>query len=140
MEGMTLRPTEQADLPAAQESMHQQLQRMSEAMQAMAGMLRATHESMEALRQQVRVLEKVTPAQATAINAAIRERASALCDAYKIHGREKSVATMIRKDLRVKFGAVSVRELPRCDYASVCQQLQLWDDYKALKALRGADA
>ena len=36
----------------------QQLQQMAEAMQTMASMLRATNESMEALRQQVRLLEK----------------------------------------------------------------------------------
>lgn len=120
----------------APEQMAKQLQQVNEAMQLMAGMLRATTEAMEGLRRQVRMLEKVTPAQASSINARIRGRAAELCDAYRLAGQERAVSAMIRKDFRLKFGAASVRDLPRCDYETVLQQLTLWDDYKAMKKLR----
>ena len=44
---------------------------------AMADMLRLTNERMAALEQAVRTLEKVTPAQASALNRAMRQRAAA---------------------------------------------------------------
>ena len=47
-------------------------------MRGMADMMRTTNERMGALEREVRMLTKVTPAQATAINTAIRERAAAL--------------------------------------------------------------
>ena len=117
----------------------QQLQQMAEAMQTMASMLRATNESMEALRQQVRLLEKVTPAQASALNAGIRARAAALCTEYRLPGREKAVAAHIRKAIKVQFGASTVRDLPRCDYEAARMQVELWDDYKAIKAMKGRE-
>lgn len=52
-------------------------------MRGMADMMRTTNERMGALEREVRMLTKVTPAQATAINAAIRERAAALCLSYR---------------------------------------------------------
>jgi hypothetical protein len=124
-------------VPAAMDPAQVQLQQMSEAMQTMAMMLRATAETIEALRKQVRLLEKVTPGQAAAINAAIRGRAAQLCEMYKVPGKEKTVAALIRKDMKLAFGAAAVRDLPRCDYENALQQLQLWDDYKAMKRLRG---
>lgn len=124
-------------VPAAMDPVQVQLQQMSEAMQTMVMMMRATTETIEALRKQVRLLEKVTPRQAAAINTAIRDRAAQLCRTYRISGKEKAVAAMIRKDMKLAFGAAAVRDLPRCDYENVRQQLQLWDDYKAMKRLRG---
>ena len=57
-------------------------------MQGMADMVRATNERMAALEQQVRMLEKVTPSQATDLNAAIRQRAAAACQEYRMTGME----------------------------------------------------
>ena len=54
----------------------QTLGQMGEIMRGMADMLRATNERMAALEREVRLLTKVTPAQANAIHEAIRSRAA----------------------------------------------------------------
>ena len=119
------------------EDFRQLAQQMAGAMSTMADMLRATNESMEQLRRQVRLLEKVTPAQCSAINAAIRERAATLCVDYRLPGQEKAVAAAIRKAIKLQFGAATVRELPRCDYDVAQEQVGMWEDYKAIKAIKG---
>ena len=115
-----------------------ELKHMAEMMANMAAMLKATTESMEQLRRQVRLLEKVTPAQATSINRAIRERATEICTIYMVRGDqgEKLAAAAIRKAVKLQFGAGSVKEVPRCDYEIALEQVRTWDDYKAMKAIR----
>ena len=105
-------------------------------MRGMADMMRATNERMGALEREVRMLTKVTPAQATAINAAIRERAAALCASYRATGCEKQAAAAIRKAIRQTMGAQAVRELPRCQYEIVMKQVAMWDDYKTMKHIK----
>jgi hypothetical protein len=102
----------------------------------MAGLLRATNESMMQLQRQVRLLEKVTPAQAGALNKAIRERATELCAIYMVSGCDKAVATAIRRAVKMRFGANSAKELPRCEYDVALAQVQGWDDYKMMKSIR----
>ena len=115
-----------------------ELKHMAEMMANMAAMLKATTESMEQLRRQVRLLEKVTPAQATSINRAIRDRATEICTIYMVLGdqSEKLAAAAIRKAVKLQFGAGSVKEVPRCDYEIALEQVRTWDDYKAMKAIR----
>lgn len=107
-----------------------------QAMQDMAMLLRSMGEEISDLRRQVRLLEKVTPSQASAINRAIRERAALLCQDYRAPGGEKAVGAAIRKAIRVTFGASTVRELPRCDFEVALEQVRIWDDYKAMMAIR----
>lgn len=106
-------------------------------MQGMAEMVRATNERMTELEQQVRMLEKVTPSQASDLNAAIRERAAAACKEYRMTGLEKPVAAAIRKAVRLATGARSVREIARCDYKPVRELVESWDEYKTMKAIKG---
>ena len=115
-----------------------ELKHMAEMMATMAAMLQATTESMEQLRRQVRLLEKVTPAQASALNRAIRERATELCAIYMLRGEggEKAVAAAIRKAVKLRFGAASAKDLPRCEYEVAMAQVQGWDDYKIMKGIR----
>lgn len=109
---------------------------VSQALQSMASMMRAISERMTALEQQVRLLTKVTPMQANEINAAIRARAAELCEIHRAPGCEKAVAAAIRREVRLMQGVQSVRELPRCEYAVALQQARIWDDYKAMKAIK----
>ena len=106
-----------------------------EALQAMAGLLRTTNETMAQLQRQVRLLEKVTPAQATEINRAIRGRATEICAIYMIRDdrAEKLAAAAIRKAVKLQFGAGAVKEIPRCDFEIALEQVQGWDDYKVMK-------
>ena len=109
-------------------------------MQGMAEMVRATNERMTELEQQVRMLEKVTPSQASDLNAAIRDRAAAACKEYRMTGMEKPVAAAIRKAVRLATGARSVREIARCDYKPVRELVATWDEDKTMKAIKAKGA
>lgn len=111
-------------------------QQMAQATVSMANMMRATNDRMAAMEREIRLLTKVTPAQASAINAAIRDRAAQLCADYRAAGHEKAVANAIRRAIKLTTGVSSVRELPRCEYTVAMNQVQLWDDYKAMKAIK----
>jgi len=118
----------------------QAIVRMGQALSGLADMMRSTNERMGALEQQVRLLTKVTPMQAGEINGAVRARAADLCSAHKMAGKEQAVAAAIRRVLRLSYGVQSVRDLPRCEYQVALQQAQIWDDYKAMKKIRGREA
>ncbi len=105
-------------------------------LQGMADMLRATNERMAALEKQVRMLEKVTPAQATDLNRTIRERAAAVCQEYRMGGMETKIGAAIRKTVRLATGARSIREIARCDYKPVRELVETWDEYSEIKRLR----
>lgn len=123
--------------PMTLEDARAELRAMADAMQTMAAMLRATNENMEALRRQVTLLEKVTPAQATQLNRAIRSRAQALCGDYRLpEAGERAVAAEIRKALRLQFGARTVKDLPRCEHETAMQLVGMWDDYKVMTGMR----
>lgn len=114
----------------------QAITQMAQIMQGMANMVRATNERMGMLEQQVRLLTKVTPAQASAISAAIRDRAKELCATYRATGCEKATGNAIRRELRLTMGVQNVREVPRCEYRVALQTVKLWDDYKTMKAIK----
>lgn len=114
----------------------QTLSQMVQLMASMADMIRATNAHVAQLEHQVRQLTKVTPAQATAINGAIRARAAELCAMHRAAGCEKQISNAIRKDIKLQSGAQSVRELPRCEYTVTMQQVAMWDDYKAIRAIK----
>lgn len=129
-----LKPMEQRK-PAAVE-METFMTQTMQLMQSMAEMVQATNERMTELEKQVRMLEKVTPGQASDLNAAIRERAAAACKEYRMSGLEKPVAAAIRKTVRLATGARSVREIARCDYRPIREMVDNWDEYKTMKAIK----
>lgn len=131
---VTVKPSEALPIPA---EVAAEMQQMREALQTMAGLLRTTNETMAQLQRQVRLLEKVTPAQASALNKAIRERAAQLCDLYAARGCDKPVAAAIRKAVKLRFGAATAKDLPRCEYEVAMTQVQGWDDYKTMKEIKG---
>ncbi|MBQ2700424.1 MAG: hypothetical protein IJF65_04615 [Clostridia bacterium] len=129
--GMTI--PEAGQLPAAYGALFEELR---QALGAMASMIRTTNERMGALEEQVRLLTKVTPAQARAIQDGIRKRAAEQCQMWHLPGQEKAVANAIRKAVRLQTGTSSMKELPRCDYPVVTRQIQMWDDYQVMKAIK----
>ena len=107
-----------------------------DAMQAMAMLLRTMNSRVESLEEQVRRLEKVTPSQASALNQAVRIRAERVCEMHRAAGCEKAAAAEIRKAVKHTCGIASMRDLPRCDYAVAQRQIDMWDDYSAMKRIR----
>ncbi|MEG1358365.1 MAG: hypothetical protein RSE23_01750 [Clostridia bacterium] len=105
-------------------------------MRGMADMVRATNERMAAMERDLRLLTKVTGAQSTEINKAIRARAEQMCEAYSAPGCDKAVAAAIRREIRLMCGVDNMRELPRCEYSVVMRQIGLWDDRKTVRAVK----
>lgn len=105
-------------------------------MQGMADMMRLTNERMTALEQQVKQLEKVTPAQMRDMQETIREKAAQVCREYRMAGGESKVAAAIRKRVRLITGAGSMREVPRCDYETVLGAVACWEEVKTIRAIR----
>ena len=129
----TLSAAQHGALPAGYEMLMEDLR---QTLGALANMVRTTNERMGALEEQVRLLTKVTPAQARAIHEAVRDRAAQQCQMWRIPGQEKAVANAIRKAVRLHTGISSMKELPRCDYQVVMRQIQMWDDYQVMKTLK----
>ncbi len=121
-------------LPQKTES--EQIAELLSVMQGMAQMIRATHDRMAALEAQVRQLTKVTPAQATSINKAVRQRAEALCREYGASGCERQVADRIRRAIKLGSGASNMREIPACEYKVTMNQVSMWDDYKIIRDIK----
>lgn len=109
---------------------------MAQAMQSMAELLRATNDRLTGLEAEVRMLTKVTPAQATAISAAVKERATELCRTYRAGGKEQLAANAIRKAMKLTLGINAVRDLPRCQYGLAMEMVGMWDDYAAMQAIK----
>lgn len=127
----------QAGLAGEQvQQMMQAVAQMARGINDLALMLRTTNERMDALEKEVRRLTKVTPAQAKAINAAIKDRAAVLCDTHHAEGFDRTVSAAIRKHLKLGCGISSIRELPRSDYALAMQRIEIWDDYRMIRELR----
>ena len=78
MEKGKLMKVQDAEAIALSPEVKAALGQMGEIMRSMADMLRATNERMASLEREVRLMTKVTPAQANAINEAIRQRAGAM--------------------------------------------------------------
>ena len=114
----------------------QDMQAMMDALRTMATLLRTTNERMQALEKEVRRLEKVTPGQASTLNALIRARAAEVCRMHRAAGCESAAAAAIRKDVKRMCGISSMRELPRRDYGTAETQVRMWDDYQQMKKIR----
>lgn len=111
-------------------------QQMALQLRGIAEMIRMTNERMTALERTVRMLEKVTPQQAAALNRAIRQRAAEICGDYRIEGQEKEVAAAIRKAVRLSTGARSARDIARCDFGPVSEMIRGWEEYRIIKKIK----
>lgn len=136
-----LEKTGHGNIPAVcDQQMLQAIAQMAKGINDLAMMLRVTNERMDALEKEVRRLTKVTPAQANALNQAIRNRATELCSKHRADGCEKMISGAIRKNLKLGCGISSVRELPRSDFALAIQRIDMWDDYRQIKEIKAKGA
>lgn len=123
--------TDGAQLPAAHEALEMIRQLLSN-QQAMA-------QEIEQLRRSVQLLTKVTPAQATALNRAMRERAAVLGERYRLQDVGNYLTLLsncIRRDVRFRAGISSIKDLPRCEWEAYMHYIDMWDDYKVARKLR----
>ena len=139
MSNTMIMPSENQTLSEAQalgilieHSVKQQRQLDSFALQ-----LRMITEDVAAMRETVMQLEKVTPAQATALGQAVRNRAQQLAADY---GLDESHLTRItgeiRRALRVSYGIGRYKDLPRVLFETALHRIDLWDEFTIMEALR----
>ena len=115
----------------------QQVAQMASAIQTIADLMRVQSERMAALEKKVAMLEKVAPAQATELNKRIRDRASALCTAYRVPMDQSGrAAAAIRKYIQGETGARCIREVARCDYPTVCNMIATYDNSQLMRQLK----
>ncbi len=131
------------------------LQQLGVMMGQMVELMRGVAESQRILNVRVEKLEKqnalaahVTAAQAGEIGKAIQCRAEELCadyglaktlewdeGLYRSKAREP-IARAIRKAVKLAAGVNSLRELPKCEYSVTLEQIALWEDYRAIAAVK----
>lgn len=113
------------------------INQMAMTMMSMADTIQAVNQSMASLEREVRLLTKVTPAQVTLINAAVRRRAQELCRDYQLpEGKgAKLLGTAIRADVKAAHGT-AVRDIPRCEYDVVLERIALWEDYDRIMQIK----
>lgn len=131
------------------------MQQLGTMMGQMVELMRGVAESQRMINARVEKLEKqnalathVTAAQAGEISKAIQRRAEAVCAEYGYdHIREQHeaifhykvkepIARAIRKAVKLAAGVNSLRELPRCEYSVTLEQIALWEDYRAIAAVK----
>lgn len=106
-------------------------------MQGMAGALSAMDRRMQQLERQIQMLTPITGAQEKAIGAQIKQRAEELRKQYKLDASALApIANAIRKDLKLSGGVNAIRELPRVEYSVYIERIVLWDDFRAMRAIR----
>lgn len=99
-----------------------------EALQQINEALNMQNERMAALERVVKRRLPVTAAQVRYMNDSIRNRAHALLDgkdgidakAYTVLGRH------IRRDVQVRCGITSLREMPDHEYSASMEQIEMW--------------
>ena len=139
MSNTMIMPSENQTLSEAQalgilieHSVKQQRQLDSFALQ-----LRMITEDVAAMRETVMQLEKVTPAQATALGQAVRNRAQQLAADYGLdESHLPRITNEIRKSLRVSYGIGRYKDLPRVLFETALHRIDLWDEFTIMEALR----
>lgn len=99
--------------------------------------LRMITEDVAAMRETVMQLEKVSPAQATALGQAVRIRAQQLAADYGLSDETlPRITNEIRKALRVNYGISRYKDLPRVLYETALHRIDLWDEFTIMEGLR----
>lgn len=100
-----------------------------DALQQIAGALDMQNERMAALERTIKKRLPVTPAQVRYMNEAIRKRTHALLDGKEdIDAKAYTkLGNSIRRDVLVRCGAASLRELPDHEYSASMDQIETWN-------------
>lgn len=112
------------------ESLTQMLSGNAAALGQIVEALAAQNERTEALERLIKRRLPVSPAQVRYMNEAIRNRTHDLLDGKD--GLDKRAYTklgnIIRRDVLVRCGAASLRELPEHEYSVSMEQIKMWSD------------
>lgn len=106
------------------------LKQNTEALERISATLNLQGKQIEELERQVRMNTPVTGVQARYLNNAVRDKAEELSAKF---GRDDkpfrdTLARKIRKDVLIRCGIASMRELPRCEYDVALKQIETWNN------------
>lgn len=106
------------------------LKQNTEALERISATLNLQGKQIEALEKQVRMNTPVTSVQARYLNNAIRDKAEELASKYGRDDRKArdTLARRIRKDILVRAGIASMRELAKCEYDVALKQIEMWNN------------
>lgn len=109
----------------------------AEALQQITNALDMQNERMAALERAVKRRMPVTAIQVRYMNEAIRSRASALLDGKEgIDGKAYiKLARIIRRDVQIRCGVASLREMPEHEYGISMDQIRMWSDAPAIRGV-----
>lgn len=109
---------------------------MMQAVQGMAEMIRMTNERLTSLEELVRRQEKLTPMQVREISRLIRDRAEELRQEYRLGpSTADSLASAIRRGVRLLTGTRSAKEISRCDWRVVTAYIATWEDVREIRKI-----
>jgi len=124
---------------------------MVELMRGVAESQRMINARVEKLEKQNALAIRVTASQAREIGNEIQHRAEVICavqgfdqimkqhPSVYFYACREPIARAIRKAVKLAAGVNSLRELPKCEYSVVLEQIALWEDYRVITAVKERD-
>lgn len=112
------------------QSMAEMLKNNTAALEQLSAAQSIQNDRLEALERQIRLQTPVSGKQASYINQSLRKKARELLDKKEI-SESKAINRLsgeIRKSLLTRYGAASVKEIPRHEYNVALSMIEMWND------------
>lgn len=119
------------------QAMGQMIANNTAALEQLAQAQAIQNDRLEALEKQVRLQTPITGTQARYLNDSIRSRARELLNRRGVTdaGSVKKLGAIIRRALLARYGAASMREIPRHEYQVAQSLVAGWSDVLAVRAV-----
>lgn len=95
------------------------------------------NDRLEALEKQIRLQTLVTSKQVYYLNDAIRMRARELLDKRSVSDKKAitKLGNLIRKSVLARYGASSLRDVPKHEYNVALSQIGMWNDILSVRTV-----
>lgn len=95
------------------------------------------NDRLEALEKQIRLQTLVTSKQVYYLNDAIRMRARELLDKRSVDDKKAitKLGNLIRKSVLARYGASSLRDVPKHEYNVALSQISMWNDILSVRTV-----
>ena len=106
------------------------LKQSTEAIERLSATQSIMAKQIEALEKQVRMNTPVTSVQTRYLNNAIRDKAAETIERFGRSDKaaRDALARRIRRDILIRSGISSMRELPKCEYEVALKQISTWNN------------
>lgn len=112
------------------QSMGTLLKNNTAALEQLSAAQSVQNDRLEALEKQIRLQTLVTSKQVYYLNDAIRSRSRELLDKRSVEDKKAitKLGNLIRKSVLARYGASSLRDIPRHEYNVALSQIGMWND------------